>query len=222
MAINLHSKYEKAIATALVRESLISGKLNNEYSFSGVRTVKISTPQTVPLVDYTRNGTSRYGTPQEMQDTVQEMTMSQDKSFSLTVDKGNNADQSGIKAAGKMLALQIKERVVPMKDQYTFMRLAQLAGNVVGNPTALTKSTVLDRIFEGSRVLNDAEIPADGRTLYVPAAVYKLLLLSDEFIKLEALGKKSVAKGEVGMVDGMTVVSVPAGRWPANVNFMIV
>ena len=51
LAINLHSKYEKAIATALVRESLISGKLNNEYSFSGVRTVKISTPQTVPLVD---------------------------------------------------------------------------------------------------------------------------------------------------------------------------
>ena len=136
MAINLHTKYSSKIATVFKSESLIDGKLNDEYSFSGVRTVKISTPQTVPLVDYTRSGTSRYGTPTEIQDTVQEMTMTQDKSFSLTVDKGNNKDQQGIKAAGRMLGLEIKEQVVPMKDKYTFERLAQLAGKIVGNGTA--------------------------------------------------------------------------------------
>ena len=108
MAINLHDRYAKQIQTAFTSESLITGRLSTEYSFSGVKTVKISTPQTVPMNDYRRSGTNRYGDPEEMQDTKQELTLTQDKSFSLTVDKGNNADQNGTKAAGKMLALQLK------------------------------------------------------------------------------------------------------------------
>lgn len=222
MAINLHTKYSSKIATVFKSESLIDGKLNDEYSFSGVRTVKISTPQTVPLVDYTRSGTSRYGTPTEIQDTVQEMTMTQDKSFSLTVDKGNNKDQQGIKAAGRMLGLEIKEQVVPMKDKYTFERLAQLAGKIVGNGTALSKANICDRISDAVQHLDDCEVPQDGRTLYMPNGVYKLLKHSDEFLAVDKLAEKALAKGVVGEYDNMKVVKVPAGRWPANVNFMIV
>ena len=96
MAINLHEKYAKKIQTAFVTKSLIAGRLSTEYSFSGVKTVKVSTPQTVPMVDYTRTGANRYGEPVEMQDVVQELTLTQDKSFALTIDKGNNQDQQGI------------------------------------------------------------------------------------------------------------------------------
>lgn len=222
MAIHLHSKYDKKIATVFKQNSLVDGRLGDEYSFSGVRTVKISTPVTVPLVDYKRSGTNRYGEPQEMQDTVQELTMSQDKSFSLTVDKGNNADQNGIKSAGKMLALEIKEQVIPMKDRYTFQRLSQLAGKIVGNAAALSKTTVCDRISEGTQALDDAEVPSDGRTLFIDAKGYKFLKHSDEFLGVEALGKRALAKGQVGEYDNMAVVKVPASRWPANVNFIIV
>lgn len=222
MAINLHTKYAKKIAEAFVRESLIDGRLNNEYSFSGVRTVKISTPQTVPMNDYQRSGANRYGTPEEIQDIVQEMTMSQDKSFTATVDKGNNLDQNGIKAAGKMLALQMKERVVPMKDKYTFERLAQLGGKIIGNSTALSKTTVCDRISQGTLAMDDAEVPAEGRTLYVPNSTYLLLKHSEEFLAIDKLGERALAKGQVGEYDNMKVVKVPSGRWPANVNFMIV
>ncbi len=222
MAIHLHSKYDKKIASVFRLNSLVDGRLNDEYSFSGVRTVKISTPVTVPLVDYKRTGTNRYGEPQEMQDTVQELTMSQDKSFSLTVDKGNNADQNGIKSAGRMLALEIKEQVIPMKDKYTFQRLSQLAGTIVGNDTAPTKSTICDRISDGTEALDNQEVPADGRTLYLPASTYKLLKHSDEFLGVEALAGKALAKGQVGEYDNMAVIKVPASRWPEHVNFMIV
>ena len=99
MAINLHEKYAKEIQTKFVRESLIAGRLDNSYSFSGVKTVNITTPITVPMVDYTRSGANRYGTPEEMQDVVQELTLTQDKSFALTIDKGNNEDQNGVNDA---------------------------------------------------------------------------------------------------------------------------
>ncbi|MBC8528234.1 hypothetical protein H8699_02115 [Christensenellaceae bacterium NSJ-44] len=222
MAITLHDKYAKQISTMFTTQSLISGLLSNEYDWSGVKTVKVMTPQTVPMNDYTRTGANRYGSPVEMQDIVQEMTLTQDKSFALTIDKGNNADQNGLKAAGKMLKLQLAERAVPTMDKYVFEQLAQLAGTVVGNSTALAKNTVCDRISEGTQVLDDGEVPQEGRTLFVSNATYKLLKHSDEFLGIDKLGEKALAKGQVGEYDNMKVVKVPSGRWPANVNFMIV
>ena len=221
MAINLHEKYAKEIQTKFVKESLISGRFTNSYSFSGVKTVRVSTPLTVEMKDYTRTGANRYGTPEEMQDVVQEMTLTQDKSFALTIDKGNNADQNGIKEAGKMLALQIAERAVPTMDKYCFEKLAQMAGTIVKNTTALSKSNICEKITAGTTYMDDKEIPSDDRTLYVPSSTYALLRLSVEFQNCDGLLEKSLAKGQVGTYDGMAVIKVPAGRWPANVNFII-
>lgn len=222
MAINLHSKYAKQISTKFVCESLIAGRLSTEYSWSGVKTVNITTPITVPMGDYRRSGTNRYGEPEEMEDIVQEMTLTQDKSFALTIDKGNNADQNGLKAAGRMLSLQIKEQAVPTMDRYVFSTLAMKAGNIVGNSTKLTKDNICARITEGTTVLDDAEVPDTGRTLFVCSGVYALLKQSKEFLENDKLGEKAVAKGQVGSYDNMPVVKVPKGRWPQNVNFMIV
>ena len=222
MAVNLHEKYEKKIQSVFKEASLLTGRLSSDFSFKGAKTVKLTIPQTVPMVDYVRTGANRYGDPQEMQDLVQEMTLSQDKAFSLTLDKGNNLEQGGVKEAGRMLGLQVRERAVPTSDTYGFSKLAERAGKIVGNAEALTKSNVCARISEGTLALDDAEIPQDGRTLFVPAAVYKLLKHSDEFLGVESLGEKALAKGQVGLYDNMTVVKVPSGRWPANVNFIIV
>lgn len=222
MAINLHEKYASQIQEMFVKESMTTGLLSGNYDFTGVKTVKITTPLTVPMTDYTRTGANRYGTPKEMEDVVQEMTLTQDKSFSITIDKGNNADQNGVKAAGKMLALQIKEQAVPTMDRYNFAALANKAGKIVGNSTALSKTTVCERITAGTTFMDDAEIPSDNRVLYVPSDTYAKLRLSDEFQKCDTLLNKSLSKGQVGTYDGMTVIKVPAGRWVANVNFMIV
>ena len=222
MAINLHEKYAKEIQTKFVRESLIAGRFNNSYSFSGVKTVNITTPITVPMVDYTRSGANRYGEPQEMQDVVQEMTLTQDKSFSLTIDKGNNADQNGVKAAGKMLSLQIAEQAVPTMDKYCFQKLAEKAGNYGVHDKAPTKSDIVTRISAGTICMDDNEIPSESRTLFVTSETYAKLRLSDEFQKCDPLLEKSLAKGQVGTFDGMAVVKVPKGRWPAKVNFIIV
>ena len=97
MAIHLHTKYEKSIVTSYKKDSLVTTRLSQDYSWAGAQTVKVSTPQTVPMQDYTRSGMARYGNPVEMQDVVQEMKLTQDKSFAITIDKGNNLDQSGTK-----------------------------------------------------------------------------------------------------------------------------
>ena len=222
MAINLFTLHSDMTQSAFVRESLVAGRLCNDYEFTGAKTVKILTPITVPMNDYKRSGTSRYGDPTEMQDIIQELTLTQDRSFALTIDKGNDADQGYAKNAGKMLLLQIAERAVPEFDRYVFGKLSNKAGIIVGNETALSKSNICERISEATAVLDDNEVPAYDRLLFVSTQGYKMLKHSDEFMAVESLGKEALAKGIVGSYDNMQVIKVPATRWPANVNFIIV
>lgn len=222
MAVNLFTLHSDLTLNAFRRESLIAGKLCSDYEFTGAKTVKILTPVTVPMNNYRRSGTNRYGSPTEMQDIVQEMTMTQDRSFALTIDKGNDADQGYAKNAGKMLMLQIAERAVPEFDKYVFNKLANKAGFIVANSTPLSRSNICDRISEAGAMLDDMEVPAYDRMLFVSTQGYKMLKHSDEFMAVQELGKEALAKGVVGSYDNMQVIKVPVTRWPANVNFMIV
>ena len=98
MAINLASKYEDKILQEFTHASFMKNNVSNEYDLTGVRSLTIYTPVTVDLNDYDRTATAnRFGTPTEMQDTVQELTMTQDKGFAITIDRGNNSDQMMIK-----------------------------------------------------------------------------------------------------------------------------
>ena len=107
MAINLVSKYSDQIAEVFTRASFIKGKTAETFDLTGVKTLKVYTPITVEEVDYDRDGgLARYGDVAEMQDVVQELTMTQDKAFTLTIDKGNNLDQNLVKNAADMLRLQ--------------------------------------------------------------------------------------------------------------------
>lgn len=218
----MHDKYESKIQEAFVKESVVKGLLSEDYDFSGVKTVKISTLQTVPLTDYKREGQNRYGEPTEMQDTVQELTLSQDKGFSVTIDKGNNEDQNGIKNAGKALSLQIKEQCVPAMDKYVLDKLAKNAGTICASSAAITEKNAVERIAAGTVCLDDAEVPSTDRALLIAASVYKSLRLSDQFLGVDRLGDRALSKGEVGEFDGMRVVKVPKGRLPKGLNFMIV
>lgn len=221
MAIDLHAKYSQQIQSEFKRESLIHAHLSSNYDFTGARTVNVVTPITVPMVDYTRAGANRYGTPIEMEDIVQELTLTQDKSFSMTIDKGNYLDQSGVKEAGKMLSLQIAEQAVPLMDKYCFNKLAREAGKVVSGDK-LTKSNICARISAGTTFMDNAEVPAEDRVLYLNPEAYALLRTSDEFLRCDSLLNKSLSKGQVGTYDGMTVIKVPNARWTNGVNFMIV
>ena len=220
MAINLHEKFSTKVAQAFRKNSLFEGRFSDDYEFSGVKTVKVSTIQTVPLVNYTRSGTNRYGSPVEVQDIIQEMQMTQDRSFALTVDKGNNEEQSRIKNAAKVLGLEVKEQAIPEKDLYTATKLVQMAGKVYSG-AAPTKSTIAERISDGTEWLDDAEVPESGRTLFISAACYKMLKLSPEFLGIQDLGKKALAKGQVGEYDGMPVIKVPKSRLLKGTHFII-
>lgn len=223
MAINLAEKYSKAVQERFYKDSLTQSCFSKDMDmeFTGVKTVRFYEVETAPLGDYTRNGANRYGTPKELEDNLQEYTMTQDKAFTYTIDKGNAKEQFNIKQAGSSLKRQMREVVTPAIDRYRFQVWAEKAG-IIRGVASPTKSNIVGFVMDATEAMDNALVPTGGRTLYVTNEIYKYLKQSDEFVHSELLTNKAISRGEVGQLDGMTVKRVPASYFPANVYFMVI
>lgn len=221
MAINLAKKYSPKIIEKFYKESFLGGKVNNDYEFAGVKTITVYTPQTVALNTYDRTATSnRFGTPVEVQDTIQEFTMTQDVAFSMTVDKGNQADTMGIKPAGKMMNLQLREVSVPTMDKYAFNKYAYWSGKVAGI-TAPTTATIVGLISDGLIHLDNMMVPDEGRHIYMGATMWGKARLSTEVLASDPLSAKAIGKGVVGELLGVPITKMPDAYMPTNSYFII-
>lgn len=219
MAVNLASKYSAKVDERFALASLTEAAVNKDYDFVGVRTVNVYSIETVPLGNYARTGANRYGTPAELQDTKQELTLSQDKSFTFTIDKGNNQEQMFAKASGAALRRQVDEQVIPTVDIYRLAAMCAGAGNT--GTDVITKVNAYEVFLTANTTLTDNKVPLTGRIAFVKAQVYKFLKLDPSFIKSSDMSQKMLITGQVGEVDGVAIVVVPASYLPANANFVI-
>jgi len=224
MAVNLASKYSKKVDE---RFSLLSVTenigLNKDYDWNGVQTVTVYNIDTVAMGDYTRSGTSRYGTPTELEDTKTDYTLSKDRAFTFTIDRGNYTEQLMVKEAGKALARQIKEVVVPEIDSYRLSAWATAAttnGHVATQ--AITNSNAYSCFLNAQEALDEDKVPQTGRICYVTPAYYNLLKQDDTFIKAGDLSQKMLINGQVGEVDGVKIVKIPSSYFPSNTAFLLI
>ena len=223
MAINLHTKYSKAVEERFHKDSLTDSSFSKKIDeqFVGVKTVIVTEVNTAQMNDYTRSGPNRYGTPEELGDTTHEYTMKKDRSFTYTIDKGNNAEQQYLKNAGASLKRQMREVVTPEIDKYRFQVWSENAGTkkAVGS---VTKSNVYSVLLDAQEVMDNALVPDEGRTLYASTAFYKLMMQAPEYVGLDKLGSKAIPKGKVGEILNMDVKKIPSTYLPEGVLFMIV
>ncbi|WP_283673061.1 chitobiase/beta-hexosaminidase C-terminal domain-containing protein [Butyricicoccus sp. Marseille-Q5471] len=218
--INLHEKYAPALESVFSTGSFVKGNTSNHIDFTGARTVKVSTLQTTALNDYKRGGSNRYGTPEEIGEEVQELTMSQDKAFTGTVDKGNASDQVIKNKAALWLREEINTEVRPAADKYALRKYVMNA-HIATISAAPTKSNIQEEVANAAMYLDDHLVPESDRVIYVTTEIYKFIILSPEFLGVDRLGEKSLAKGECGEVQGMKVIRVPKSFLPVNCYFLV-
>lgn len=222
MAINLAEKYSNQIDEVMRAGALSTPGVNNEVDFVGAQTVKIYSMGTAPLNDYDPNGgMQRYGTPTELQDTIQEMTMTQQKSFTFTIDKTYAVDSpEGVRNAGKALQRQLDQVVIPAIDRYRFAKLAENAKTKTY--TVLTKSNAYEAFLKANTAITDAEVPETGRVAFCSSAFIELLKLDANYTKAGDLAQdRIVFKGMVGECDGVPILRIPGHRLPAGASFII-
>lgn len=222
MAINYAEKYSPQVDERFKLGSLTTALVNHAYDWLGVATVKVYSVPTAEMNDYTLTGSSRYGTPAELNNEVQEMTLAKDRSFTFTIDKKSEDDTMGVMAAGAALARQIDEVIIPEIDTYRISKLvagAQTA-NVIKD-IAVTKANAYEKFLSVQEILDNKKVPTGGRICMCTPGYYNMLKLDEAFTKKGDMATKIAINGLVGEVDGVYIIKAPKSYFPENVNFLI-
>lgn len=214
--INLAEKASPKVVEAFSRESCTEGLFSHDYDWTGVRTVRVYSVDDLPLNDYNQtkvDGTSRFGTLVELGDTVQEMTVNQDKAFNGIIDKANNTSVLMIKAAGKVLSRQMKNVVVPYVDKFRLGVLAAGSGLTKGSG-ALSKTDIIEKIMTGNAAMSNELVPDTGRVMFIGYTEAIKLKLADQVVGIDKLGEESIVNGVCGKIDKCQVRIVPDSYMP--------
>lgn len=223
MAVNLASKYSSKVDERFKLKSLTEAAVNNDYDWEGVKTISVYDIPTAPMNNYARTGVNRYGTANELDNNKTDYTLTRDRSFTFTIDRGNYQETQMVMQAGKALARQIDEVIVPEVDIYRLAAMsaaAVTAGNVSA-ATVISATNAYSSLLKATEKQADLKAPLTGRIAYVKPSFYNFLKQDNTFIKASELAQGMLIRGQVGEVDGIKIVMVPSTYLPANTEFIV-
>lgn len=225
MPIELISRFLPIVDEFFSTESKASLLTNQDFSWDGASVVKIYKVSTASMNDYGRakpatGNWSRFGKIEGLDATTEAFAIRRDRSFTFCIDKLDADETAQQLAAASALARQLREVVIPEVDTWVYQQMCAHAGQKPA-AVALTPSNIYETIIQGSNMLDNAEVPDAGRVLVVTPDTYLLFKQCRDIILETDIGNDLRIKGVIGMLDGMTVLKVPASRLPADFGFML-
>lgn len=241
MGWNFASKASPKVVEAFSKKSITEGIFSQDYDWTGVATVRVYSVDDLPLQDYDWDLTSgsRFGTLTELGDTIQELTVNDDKSFNGAIDKRNNTSELMIKAASKVLARETRNVIIPYVDKYRLNAIATghgmtgtlgTDGGTVVTGLSLTKSNIIETLMTQNAAMTNLLVPKENRVLFIRESTCITAKLADQIVgtgaTVQNLANNILVNGEIGTLDKMHIVPVPDSWMPTvsskNVLFMIV
>lgn len=201
-AITLFKKYIDLLDEVYKNASLTSD-LDGDSSLvrAGANTNEIIIPKISMdgLADYSRNGGYVSGAVTLTNETVK---FNYDRGRKFTVDNMDNEETAGL-AFGKLSSEFIRTKVVPEMDAFRFATYAGTSGisKVSAGATLTDGAGVLSALVTAKGEMDEDEVPATDRYLYITPTLYNLIYAVDTTKSKEVLS--SFAK----------IVTVPQSRF---------
>lgn len=205
---------------------MLTGDIVNKgirLEFNGNNSVTIYNVDVVSETDYVRSGTNRFGALVELGTGTQTFTLSQDKSFTFTVDRGNLEDSEMVQEANKAVKRQIREVSVPNTDTYVFTTAAAYAvsaSQTTGSVT-LSASNAYQNFLIGAAALFNNKVKGKN-VCFLGTTAHNLLKRDPEFVRDCDKSYADAKTGTIGMVDGVELRLVPSGYLPGSVHFLFI
>ena len=178
------------------------------------------------LADYSRNSGYVRG---DVNLTYETVKFNYDRGRKFIVDTMDNAETAGI-AFGKLSSEFIRTKVVPEMDAFRFAEYAKNATKATG--TLSTGADVIAAIRAGVNEMDEAEVPAENRILYITPTLYGMISDLDTTKSKEVLSQfskvvtvpQSRFNTEITLKDGKTEGQEAGGfeTTGSDINFMIV
>ena len=226
MAINLVTQFQPYVDEIFAKESKKELVTNQDFNWTGAHTIKVYKISTGTMNDYDRAGTgsgakgSRYGAVQSLDATTEEFTLKNDRSFTFAIDKLDTDETAQQLAGASALARQQREVVIPEVDSYVYGVIAAGAGTKPA-AVALTPENIYDEITKATNVLDNAEVPDEGRFIIVSPDVYRIMKKSKDIVMETDVDTQLRKQGVVSNLDGASVIKVPATGLPENCGFIM-
>ena len=185
--------------------------LSDYVRFTGANTVNIFNIDPVGMANYDRN--AGY-VPGDVTGTWQSYVLETDRGRSYQVDYMDN-DQAMNLVVPNLLATVERQHIIPEVDAYRFAQYA--GGAAAGNVTTETLSTgagAVASIDGATEALDEAEVPYEGRILFVNPATYKLIKSG---ITRMVMNRDRDVNYNVDMYNDMRVITVPSARFNTSI-----
>lgn len=159
--------------------------------FSGVNTVKIMKVTTTGLGDYSKQNGYAKGNASL---TWESMTLKEDRSAELEVDRMDNEETLG-QAFGVIMNEFIRTNVAPEVDAYRFAQYAKVSGIGTATGALSDGSAVVAAVRAAITAMDEAEVPTEDRVLFITPTLFGMVQ------DLDTTKSKEVFKRFSGVVE---------------------
>lgn len=174
--------------------------------FAGGNKVEIFKTAIQGLGDYARASGFVSG---DVTGTWEAMTLSQDRARKFMIDSMDNEETLGM-AFGTLVGEFLRTQVIPELDAYRFSKLASYAGlSATAADITVGTTDVPGLIDTAEQQMGDAEVPLEGRILFVSELAYNGL--KSKITRY--LANENGVNREIEVYNNMRVVRVPKGRF---------
>lgn len=207
--IQLVTKFVPIMDEIYKRESVTSilDTANSNVRFIGANQVKVFKFDSDGLANYSRPNGYVAG---DLSATWETLTLGQDRGRAFQIDVMDNEETLGMTLGG-LTSQFIRTEVAPEIDAYRFAKYASTSNILAATPADLAATTdVLAAIDDADQAMSNAEVPHEGRILFLSEAAYKLL--KNNITRYIQNDEENVNR-TIEVLDGMRVVRVPSNRF---------
>ena len=200
--INLVTKFQPLLDEVYKAASLTTDLENSAVKFDGSKTVKVLKLTVPELGADTRNTGYTSG---DVTADWEAFTLTQDRGTEFSVDAMDDEETLNM-TFGNASSEFTRRSVVPQVDAYRFAAMAGTTGvGTVAGAALTTGEAVIKAISAGMTSMDEAEVPAEGRILYITPTLKRLI---DE---LDSYKSKKCLEGF------SKIVQVPQSRFFSDV-----
>lgn len=223
--VNYATQFMSDIMQKYSRELLTSDLTTQNVTFLNANTIKIPFLAVGGYKNHSRAGGFN------AQDVVKKdmvKTLSFDRDVELFVDSMDVDESNQTVSAANVTNVFITEHAIPETDAYRLSKLyADFVASGEDNPagvvdtTAITKDNVLALFDQYMTEMDDAEVPQDGRILYVTPAVADAIKNATGIIRNIQSGNVAdeAINRAINALDNVKIVKVPSGRMKTSYDF---
>ncbi|MCL2170784.1 MAG: capsid protein [Defluviitaleaceae bacterium] len=218
--VNYATIFDSELRQKYSREMLTSGLNTEGVNFVGGNTIRIPFMTLGGYKDHGRDGGFNR---QAVQNDNITRTLAHDRNVEFFVDSMDVDETNQVLAATNLTNVFETEHAIPEMDAFRISRLynAAISHSGATNEEPITKENVLEIYDRYMEQMDEAEVPQNGRILYVTPAVNKMLAQSTELNRIISVmgNQRGSVNRAVRLLDEVEVVVVPSSRMRTTYDF---